>query len=233
MIDLVASDLEHSFTPEEVLELVKDRPLQFPPGQSVSYSNVNPILLGEVIEAVTMTDLTTAYHERLLTPLGLEDTYYRATELGPRPLAGLFSFDDSAPPQSTGDLPDQAILSFVGAGGGMVSTPADLLDWGSAFLRDGALGHVDLAQSRFQVAPNGTALGVIPWSIDRGACIFGGECSSFDAVTGIGQLVGTSSFVGYFPQWDLTVVAFKNTGLGMEPEVEDLVAMMMRTHVRD
>ena len=29
--DLVSSDLEHSFTPEEVLELVKDRPLQFRP----------------------------------------------------------------------------------------------------------------------------------------------------------------------------------------------------------
>ena len=68
----------------------------------------------------------------------------------------------------------------------MVSTPADLLDWGVAFLRDGAAGQDDLSLSRFQVAPNGTALGVIPWSINSGACIFGGECSTFDAVTGIG-----------------------------------------------
>jgi D-alanyl-D-alanine carboxypeptidase len=229
MVELVASDLEHSFTPEEVIELVKDRPLQFPPGHGVGYSNVNTILLGEAIEGVTGTDITTAYHERLLVPFGLQDTYFRATEPGPAPVAGLYRF--GGPIESTAYLPDRAIQSFVGAGAGMVSTPDDLLDWGVAFLREGARDHVDLSQSRFQVAPNGTALGVIPWSIDSGACIFGGECSNFDAVTGIGQLLGTSSMVAYFPRWDLTVVAFKNTGFGMPPEVEDLVAQMMRSMV--
>ena len=226
MVDLVASDLEHSFTPEEVLELVKDRPLQFSPGQGVGYSNVNTILLGEVVEAVTRTDIGTAYRERLLVPLDLEDTYYRATEDGPRPLAGLYRYGEMV--ESTANLPDRAILSFLGASGGMVSAPDDLLDWGVAFLRDGALDRADLSLSRFEVASNGTALGVIPWSIDSGACLFGGECSTFDAVTGIGQILGTSSMVAYFPRWDLTVVAFKNTGLGMPPEVEDLVAQVMR-----
>jgi D-alanyl-D-alanine carboxypeptidase len=230
MADLIQGDLDHSFTPEEVLDLVKDRPLQFQPGQGVGYSNVNTILLGEVIEAVTGTDLTTAYRDRLLVPLGLEDTYYRATEPdGPAPLPGLFRFD--GPVESSAYLPDTATNTFGGAAVAMVSTPEDLLDWGVAFLRDGAVGHEDLSLSRFQVAPNGTALGVIPWSIDSGACVFGGACSTFDAVAGIGLGVGTSSMVAYFPRWDLTVVAVKNTGFGMQPEVEDLVAEIMRTLV--
>ena len=82
LTDLVLSDLKHSFTPEEALDLVKDRPLQFAPGQGIGYSNVNTILLGEVIEAVTGTDITTAYSERLLIPFGLEDTYYRRPRRG-------------------------------------------------------------------------------------------------------------------------------------------------------
>jgi D-alanyl-D-alanine carboxypeptidase len=227
--DLITSDLEHSFTPEEMIELVKDRPLRFSPGQGVGYSNVNTILLGEVIEAVTGADIATAYRERLLIPLGLRDTYYRATEPGPRPLAGLFRSD--GPVENSGDLPDRAILSFLGAAGGMVSTPEDLLDWGVAFLRDGAAGREDLSLSRFQVAPNGTALGVIPWSIDSGACVFGGECSAFDAVTGIGLSGAASSMVAYFPRRDLTVVAFSNAGIGMPSEVDGLVAEIMRSMV--
>jgi hypothetical protein len=29
--------------------------------------------------------------------------------------------------------------------------------------------------------------------------------------------------LGYFPRWDLTVVAIKNTGVGMPPEAEDFI----------
>ncbi len=52
-VALVVEDLERRFTIEEALDAVKDRPLQFEPGGGVQYSNVNTILLGAVIEAVT------------------------------------------------------------------------------------------------------------------------------------------------------------------------------------
>ena len=227
MLEILTSDLEHSYTPEESLELVKDRPLKFSPGQGVQYSNVNTTLLGEVIAEVTGSDIGTNYRERLLGPNRLEDTYYRPTEDGQRPIRSLFRRDDGEI-GSTADFSDVAPLSFMGAAVGMVSTPEDLLDWGVAFLRAGALDKADLAQSRFQIAPNGTGLGVIPWSIESGACIFG-TCSgdeSFDAVTGIGLLVGTSSMVAYFPRWDLTVVAFSTASYA--PEVEQLVATIIK-----
>ena len=37
--------------------------------------------------------------------------------------------------------------------------------------------------------------------------------------------------VAYFPRWDLTFVAFNNTGFGMPSEVEDLVAEIMTSIV--
>ena len=70
---------------------------------------------------------------------------------------------------------------------------------------------------------------MIPWSIRSGACVFGGECSGFDAVTGIGLSGATSSMVAYFPRWDLTFVAFSNAGFGMPSEVEWLVAEIVRS----
>jgi D-alanyl-D-alanine carboxypeptidase len=237
MGDLVISDLEHEFTPEEVLGLVEDRPLEFSPGQGVRYSNINTILLGEVIETATGADIGTAYRERLLDPLGLQDTYYRVTEEGPRPLPGLFSTEDREPMSSAG-VPDRALLTFSAPGWGMITTPEDLLDWSVAFLRDGARGREDLSLSRFQVSPTtGTGLGVIPWSSQHGACVFTtfgyaqDACGPFDAVTGVGNALGTSSMVAYFPRWDLTVVAIKNTGVGMPPEVEDLMFEIMRSAI--
>ncbi len=46
---------------------------------------------------------------------------------------------------NTADLPDQAILSFMGPAGGMVSTPSDLMDWGS---RSCATGRTSTMTSR-------------------------------------------------------------------------------------
>jgi D-alanyl-D-alanine carboxypeptidase len=228
--DLGHPNLEHSFTPEELLEFVKDRPLEFSPGEGARYSNVNTILLGEVIEAVTGTDIGTAYRERLLDPLGLRDTYDRATEDGPPPIPGRWR-DERGTHSTTEIHSDRASFTFYGGGGGMVSTAADLLDFGVAFLREGALDRVDLSQSRFQVTPNGTGLGVIPWSIDNGACVFttfgytpaAGDCGPFDAVTGVGNSAWGSSMLAYFPRWDLTVVAYSNAGSGMPSEVEGLL----------
>src|SRR5207244_1065115 len=97
MLQLVISDLEHSFTPEEVLTIVGDRDLLFTPGEGVQYSNVNAILLGQVIASVTGTDYVTALHERLLTPLGLDDTAYRAVDDGEHATGGVGLLPDGTP----------------------------------------------------------------------------------------------------------------------------------------
>ena len=225
MLALVISDLEHQFTPEEVLALVGDRPLRFEPGKGIQYSNVNAILLGQVVAAVTDTDYATALHERLLTPLGLTDTAYRGIDEGQHATGGVGRLPDGTA-YDTGTMPDRALLSFMGAAGAMVATPGDLLDWGVDDLRAGALGATDLAHSRFQVSPEGTALGVIPWSSRTGFCIFG-DCSGpamYDAVTGIGLSPGTSSMVAYLPDSDLTLIALSNSSA---TEVDGLMARLV------
>ncbi|MCY7418793.1 MAG: beta-lactamase family protein [Chloroflexi bacterium] len=221
MLQLVISDLTHTFTPEEVIGIVRDRVLLFEPGTGVQYSNVNAIPLGEVVAAATGTDYATALHDRLLTPLALDHTSFRAVDDGVHATGGVGQLPDGTV-YDTGTMPDRALLSFMGPAGAMVSTPADLLEWGVDDFRAGVVDAADLAGSRFEVMPDGTALGVVPWSSLSGFCLFGG-CTGpvmFDAIAGVGLSPGTSSMVVYLPRLDATIVAFSNSSA---TEVDSLV----------
>jgi len=174
------------------------------------------ILLGEVVEAVTGTDLTTAFHQRLLGPLGLTHTYYGATEDGPEATSGVFTLTDGGPLVNTADFPSRGLLSGLGAAGGMISNVDDMLTWSEKFLRVGARGDDDLSLSRFAVTPNGLGLGVVVFNADVGGCVFNGGCPEGAALLGVmgtGSVPGTNSVVAYFPKWDLTIVGASTSSL--------------------
>jgi D-alanyl-D-alanine carboxypeptidase len=213
---LVLANLDKTFTADEILAYVRDRPLDFEPGTGVQYSNVNTILLGRIIEIVTGTPLTSVLHQRLLDPLGLAHTYFEAVEDGPRPTPGLFTLTDGGAILNTADFPTRGVLSSIGAAGAMVSNVDDLVLWSEHFLRAGAFGHTDLHDSRFAVDPSGLGLGVIVWAPGVGGCVFQRGCpdgTSLLGVMGAGSIPGTNSAVVYFPRWDLTVIALANSSL--------------------
>lgn len=70
-------------TIHQILDFVKDEPLQFAPGQSCFYSNSNYLAVGLVIEAVTGKTIAEVVKERITLPLGLESTFM---ETGQEPL---------------------------------------------------------------------------------------------------------------------------------------------------
>ncbi|CAE6729891.1 serine hydrolase domain-containing protein [Paraburkholderia haematera] len=130
-------------------------PALFPAAQQFSYSNTNFTLLGLVIEHVACSSLQAELHRRIIDPLELTQTYlegfeerngvsqprryHYATETF-RQTAGIA--------QSFPELPRGLIdvsgsnLSVEWAAGGMVSSPRDLVRFGSA-LRDGELLRPD------------------------------------------------------------------------------------------
>ncbi len=118
----------------------------------------------------------------------------------------------STPPTS----PRRGLLSLLGAAGGLISNVDDLLTWGTEYLRAGALGHVDLAQSRFEVDAQGLGLGVVVFGAGVGGCVFSRGCTPETALIGVmgtGGLPGTNSVVAYFPEWDVTIVGIANSSL--------------------
>ena len=69
-------DEEESYTPQELLLLIKDRPLLFEPGNGFFYSNTNYVLLGCIIESISGYDYASYVEIMVAKPLGMFNTEY-------------------------------------------------------------------------------------------------------------------------------------------------------------
>lgn len=124
----LAEDLrEDALTPDSVIGLVRNEPLEFAPGTQWQYSNIGYILLGLLIEQVT--DETYARHlqTRFFEPLGLAATRYcDVTPLIPHRAEGYEQRD-------TGVVNARyTSMTAVFAAGGLCATVGDLAAWNRA-----------------------------------------------------------------------------------------------------
>ncbi len=155
MRELVIAEPDRLWTPADLLDFTRSR--QRPvgrPGERFVYSNTGYILLGRVLEQATGRAFHELLHERIFIPLGMHDS---ALLFHSRPA----NDEAEAATQSTGTTPprrpstasaatDLRMLPFrLGrveastfrsvscdwAGGGIVSTPDDLVAFGSALHR--------------------------------------------------------------------------------------------------
>lgn len=114
-------------TPDDVIALVRDRPLRFTPGAMWHLSQTNFALLGMVIEQVSGQSYEAFLQEQILTPLGMTSTGYLEA---PATLAtGYLDY-------STGKSADPFEASAAFAGYGLYSTVDNLYRWDQALFGD-------------------------------------------------------------------------------------------------
>jgi len=113
---------------------LRQRGLNFVPGEEFSYSNSGYVLLKEIVARTSGMSFDDFTHKRLFEPLGMKNTAYRtdlrqvienralAYDKGPSGWKMAIKFDNDR-----------------GGGGGLLSTPSDLLIWNDA-LTSGRLG---------------------------------------------------------------------------------------------
>lgn len=118
--------------PRPSLEIVREfagRPLDFEPRARYSYSNTGYLLLGEIAARAGREPFADQLQRRLFTPLGLTHTRYEPARGGPNMAEGYtpLGLGDAEPavPEGTG---------WIGAAGGIWSTPTDLLAWDLALM---------------------------------------------------------------------------------------------------
>jgi D-alanyl-D-alanine carboxypeptidase len=70
------ADPSRIWLPKELVALADSHPLYFPPGTDWHYANTNYILLGLVVEAATGRSIGDELRDRILQPLGLEETSF-------------------------------------------------------------------------------------------------------------------------------------------------------------
>ena len=152
----VLADRDHSYSLDEILEFVADEP-GAPAEQRFNYSNTNYILLGQLIERVSGTDLSTALRTRIAEPLSLEATMFAGSG-GEEPanLAAGWS-----PGVLTGDpaAPYQSIASSAWSAGALISTTADLARFLTGLFA-GELISEDALHQMTDVADEGYGLGL-------------------------------------------------------------------------
>jgi len=138
------SDIESVVTthlsPEELVGLFRDEPLDHPAGSRWRYSNSGYALLGYIVERVTGGTYADFLDRQILGPLGLSETGYDVNHPGPQTHAvGYYPFRTPAPFHD---------MSIAYAAGALYSTVTDLYRW-NRFLLTGTpriIGADALAQ---------------------------------------------------------------------------------------
>ncbi|MGE0360944.1 MAG: serine hydrolase domain-containing protein [Vicinamibacterales bacterium] len=118
--------------PRASADIVKDfasRPLDFEPRSRYSYSNTGYLLLGQIAEQAGGERFAAALERRIFRPLGLAHTRYEPARGGPGMAEGYTPLGLGAAEPA---VPEGA--GWIGAAGGIWSTPTDLLAWDLALM---------------------------------------------------------------------------------------------------
>ena len=119
------------YKPEEMLEVFSGMELEFEPGAEWRYNNSGYFLLGAIIEAVTGQAYDDVLQERILGPLGLDETGYEHNDDVVKRRADGYA-------RTPGGYNRAAYLdtSIPYAAGMMYSTVEDLFKWDQALYTD-------------------------------------------------------------------------------------------------
>ncbi|MGB0864209.1 MAG: serine hydrolase domain-containing protein [Saprospiraceae bacterium] len=155
----VVNDFSYSWSSEEILELMTNKPATDEPGATVSYSNSNTMIEALIIEAVTGKKHGELLTERILKPLGMNSTvYYDYSDDFPmdRLAQGYLDFNNDG-----GQIQNISALNPGSGNGytGVYSTVADLYRFMKALMVDKSLitqESLDTIFASFRLASGGT-----------------------------------------------------------------------------
>ncbi|MEZ5972421.1 MAG: serine hydrolase domain-containing protein [Hyphomonadaceae bacterium] len=194
---------ETSPTPAQVYAIVGDRPLDFEPGASWSYSNTGYFLLSQVVQRVSGERFGEYLRAHLFEPLGMHHTF-----MGGYAPEGVTLAQGCRP----GDTPDAARVavrpiteaSTFGAGG-ISSTLADWALWDDALygghvLSPRAMEALFTTQHLADGSDTGYAFGM-----------FRDEYRGVSRLEHSGQTQGFSANYEHFPDRDVSMVVFANS----------------------
>ena len=196
-------------TPDEARQMVIGTPLECRPGVCYEYSDLGADMLGFVVEAITAKRLDDFLNERVFTPLGMSDTFFRPADS----LRARIAPTEVTPPRGypvRGEVHDENAWALGGVAGhaGLFSTAADLSIFAQMMLNGGVYNSVrivsDSTVQLFTTRAAGTrALG---WD----TCDNDGGCGEYmsDHAFGHTGFTGTSLWID--PDREMFVILLTN-----------------------
>jgi CubicO group peptidase (beta-lactamase class C family) len=128
-LDFVDRPMAKAIAEDDLLKTFTGKPLDFPPGSRYSYSNTGYLLLGQIASLVSRQPFDQLLRERIFTPLGMTLTRFEPTR-GAAGLAEGYTQYGLGPSEVA--IPEGR--GWIGAAGGIWSTPEDLMKWDLALM---------------------------------------------------------------------------------------------------
>ncbi|MEN1956096.1 serine hydrolase domain-containing protein [Luteimonas changyuni] len=196
---------------DEGLSLFRDDKLLFTPGEGFNYSTFGYSLLSRLMEGASGMDFPRLLEEQLFMPADMQDSDVdRAGEMPRR--VSFYSADSG---RFTPDYPTDS--SYKIAGGGMVSTPVDLVRLGIRLLGSGFVSDAGkqllwtpMLLSDGAPNPQNYAAG---WRIDTSERLLGAGDPTLIFHHG-GTQAGGAAFFMLVPEYDMAVAVVSNSGTG-------------------
>jgi CubicO group peptidase (beta-lactamase class C family) len=181
-------------TPAAIVDLFKNQPLDFAPGDKYSYSNSGYILLGYIIERASGKSYQDFLRENIFGPLGMVNSGYDGTMLLSHRAAG-YAYDATSNSEINAAYMDMSIPFAAGA---LYSTVGDLLLWDQALYTERLLPRKSLDEM-FTPFKGNYAYG---WSVGK----------EFDrrSISHGGSIYGFASYIARYPDDHVTVVVLTN-----------------------
>jgi CubicO group peptidase (beta-lactamase class C family) len=156
--NFMANEITKSATREKMMALFKDKPFDFSPGTSWSYSNSGYSLLGYIIEEVTKKPYEQAVRRYIFTPLHMTHSGFDFTHLKSNDKAiGYFKLNDKDSVRAP--IVDSTVSFSAGA---IYSTTGDLYLWHKGLERNTVLSGTQ-QEAAYTPVKNNYGYG---WGID-------------------------------------------------------------------
>jgi CubicO group peptidase (beta-lactamase class C family) len=198
-------------TMESLVGRFKDKPLDFKPGEKMSYSNSGYVALGYIIEKVAGESYESFLQKNIFGPLKMSDTGYdRPTTILKNRATGYSSRNGK---RINSEYLDMTIPHAAGA---LYSTVEDLFTWNEALFSDKLLSAKS-REAMMTVDKNNYAYGLaIAQQHNRKIVSHGGGINGFSTV------------LSRFPEEKVTIVVLRNADYGSGPNKigQDLAAIV-------
>jgi D-alanyl-D-alanine carboxypeptidase len=186
-------------TTEELIDVFKNLPMDFAPGDKWSYNNSGYVLLGAIIETISGQSYEDFIALNIAGPLGLDSTLYGGPKLIPNRVSG-YSLDDE------GNIVNAGFISMTQphAAGSLLSSTSDLVEWHIA-LTGGEFIHDDTYQ-QMTTSANLNDGETFPYGYGLGI----GKLRDRHMISHGGGIHGFACFSLWLPDEDLYVAVLTN-----------------------
>lgn len=185
-------------TPQEMVDVFQDEPMDFEPGEAYSYNNSAYFLLGMVIEAASGMTYEEFIEQEIFAPLGMDQSRYGSqSEIIANRASGY---------QNNGEFQNTEYLSLTQpyAAGALMSTVEDLFTWNRAIRANTLVSGETIAKAfTNHTLNNGENINYgYGWVIDE---IYGSRTLEHS-----GGIFGYGTNAIYAPEEDVFVAIFAN-----------------------